>query len=101
MRRILVGLFFKQMDPTMISYENQSCIKLVENLVFHDQSKHINIRYHHLRDYMQRRIMLLEYIPTKECDVDILAKTLSRGKFKFNRGRIRVTDNPFPAKRKC
>ena len=43
MRKILVGLFGQLMDPTMIYYENQSCIKLSKNLVFHDWSKHIDI----------------------------------------------------------
>eukprot|EP00253_Pinus_taeda_P032892 PITA_32892 len=50
MRKIIVGLFGQQMDPIVIYYDNQSCIKLYENLVFHDRSKHINIWYHHLRD---------------------------------------------------
>ena len=43
--------------------------------------------------------MLLEYIPIKEQDVDILTKALSRGKFEFHRGKIRVSDNPFLSER--
>jgi len=31
------------MDPTVIYCDNQSCIKLSENPVFHDRSKHIDI----------------------------------------------------------
>eukprot|EP00253_Pinus_taeda_P034424 PITA_34424 len=42
MRKILVGLFDQRMDPTVIYYNNQSCIKLSENPVFHDRSKHID-----------------------------------------------------------
>ena len=61
MRKILIGLFGQQMDPTIIYCDNQSCIKLSENLVFHDRPKHIDIWYHHLRYCVQRRIMLLEY----------------------------------------
>jgi hypothetical protein len=59
MRKILVGLFGSHLDPTMIHCDNQSCIKLLINLVFHDRSKHIDIRYHHLRDCVHRKIMLL------------------------------------------
>eukprot|EP00253_Pinus_taeda_P030903 PITA_30903 len=58
MQKILVGLFDQRIDPTMIYCDNQSCIKLSENPVFHDRSKHIDIQYHHLRDYVVRRIML-------------------------------------------
>eukprot|EP00253_Pinus_taeda_P003572 PITA_03572 len=43
MWKILVGLFGERMDPTMIYCDNQSCIKLSKNLVFHDRSKHIDI----------------------------------------------------------
>lgn len=44
MRKILVGLFGQQMDPTVIYCDNESCNKLFENLVFHNQSKQIDIR---------------------------------------------------------
>ena len=43
MRKIMVGFFGAQMDPTVIHCDNQSCIKLSVNLVFHDRSKHIDI----------------------------------------------------------
>ena len=45
--------------------------------------------------------MLLQYIPTKEQDVDILTKALSRGKFEFHRCKIGVVDNPFLSEREC
>ena len=83
----------------MIYYDNHSCIKLSENPIFHDWSKHIDIRYQHLRDYVQRRIILLEYIPIEEQDEKILTKALSRGKFEFHRGMTGVSDSPFFAER--
>ena len=43
MRKILVGLFDQRMDPTVIYCDNQSCIKLSKNPLFHDRSKHIDI----------------------------------------------------------
>eukprot|EP00253_Pinus_taeda_P036006 PITA_36006 len=48
MWKILVQLFDQRMDPTVIYCDNQSCIKLSENLVFHNRSKHIDIWYHNL-----------------------------------------------------
>ena len=48
MRKILVSLFNQQMDPTVIYCDSNNCIKLFENKFFHDQSKRINIRYHHV-----------------------------------------------------
>ena len=101
MRNILVGLFGHQMDPTVIHCDNQSCIKLLVNPFFHDRSKNIDIRYHHLRDCVHRRIMLFQYIPAEDQDADILTKALAKRKFKYQRGRIGVADNPFLAEREC
>ena len=52
LHKILVGLFGVQLRPTSIYCDNRSCIKLLENPVFHDRSKHIEIRYHFIRDYV-------------------------------------------------
>ena len=43
-------LFDLQLDATCIYYDNQSCVKFSENLVFHEKSKHIEIQYHYIRD---------------------------------------------------
>ena len=39
-----------KIDSMIIHCDNQSCIKISENPVFHDRSKHIEIRYHFIRD---------------------------------------------------
>ena len=101
MRKILVGLFGSHLDPTVIHCDNQSCIEILINLVFPDRSKHIDILYHHLRDCVQRKIMLLQYIPTKDQDADILTKALTRSKFEYHREKIGVKDNPFLVEREC
>eukprot|EP00253_Pinus_taeda_P025975 PITA_25975 len=54
LRKLLVNLFRRSMEATIILCDNQSCIKLSENLVFHDQSKHIDIRCHFVRDCVQQ-----------------------------------------------
>jgi hypothetical protein len=54
LHKMLVGLFGQKMTPTVIHCDNQSFIKPYENPVFHDQSKNIEIRYHFIRDWVQR-----------------------------------------------
>ena len=98
-RKILVILFGSHLDPSVIHCDNQSCIKLSINPVFHDISKHIDIRYHHITDCVQRKIMLLQYIPTEDQDADILTEALSGRKFEYHRGRIEVKDNPYLVER--
>jgi hypothetical protein len=41
-------------------------VKLSENLVFHDRSKHIEIKYYFLRDKVQKGEVVLQYISTDE-----------------------------------
>jgi hypothetical protein len=50
LRKLLADLFGPEMDSTIIHCDNQSCVKLSENPVFHDKSKHIEIKYHYIRD---------------------------------------------------
>ena len=50
LQKLLFDLFDLQLDATSIHCDNQSCIKLSENTVFHDKSKHIEIKYHYIRD---------------------------------------------------
>jgi hypothetical protein len=85
----------------VIYCDNQSFIKLSINHVFHDRSKHIDIWYHHLRDYVQRKIMLLQYIPMEDQDANILTKVLTRSKFEYHRDKIGLKDNPFLVEREC
>ena len=45
LRKLLSDLFDLHMDATCIHFDNQSCMKLLENPVFHDKLKHIEIKY--------------------------------------------------------
>jgi hypothetical protein len=55
LRKILADLFGNEMDSTVIHCDNQSCVKLSENPVFHDKLKHIEIKYHYIKDMVQRK----------------------------------------------
>ena len=50
LRKLLVGLFGQIPGPTVIHCDNQSCIQMSMNLVFHDKMKHIEIQYHYICD---------------------------------------------------
>ena len=84
-RKLLVGLFGKTINPTIIYCDNQSSIKLSVNPMFHDRSKHIEIPYHYVRDMLDRNSIKLEYICTADQTTDILTKPLSRVKIEHFR----------------
>ena len=76
LRKLLYDLFDLQLDATCIYCNNQSCVKLSENPGFHDKSKHIEIKYHYIRDMVQRGAVKLQYVVTEEHIADVLTKPL-------------------------
>ena len=78
----------------MILCDNQSGIHLSENLVFHDRSKHIDIRCHYIRDMVQLGAIRLQHIGTDEQVIDILTKPLGKVKFLTFRERLGVIQKP-------
>ena len=65
-------------------------VKLSENSVFHDKSNHIEIKYHYIRDMVQRGAVKLQYVATEEQIADVLTKPLARVKFEYFREKLVV-----------
>ena len=65
-------------------------MKLLENPVFHDKSKHIKIKYHYIRDMVQKGVVKLQYIATDEHIADVLTKPLAKVKFEYFREKLGV-----------
>jgi len=43
LHKLVIRLFDHELEPMVILYDNQSCIKFYENPIFHDRSKHIEM----------------------------------------------------------
>jgi hypothetical protein len=98
LQKLLNGLFDLEMEATMILCDNQSYIKMTKNLVFHDRSKHIEIRYHYIRDMVQRGALKLLYVSMDEQVVDVLTKPLSLVKFEHFRDKLGIVRKDPPLK---
>lgn len=83
------------MEATKVYCNNQSCIKLSENPVFHDRSKHIDMRCHFIKDNVQRGVVPLQYAPTREQVVDILINDLGITNFTQFREQLGMIENRF------
>jgi hypothetical protein len=101
LRKLLTNLFDHEMDPTIIQCDNQSCVKLSENPMFHDRSKHIEIKYHYIKDMMQRKAIHVQYLPTHEKIADIFTKLLGKTKFEYFRKRLGLVENTSLTEREC
>ena len=78
-------------QDTMVVYcDNSSAIDISKNPVQHSKTKHIEIRYHFIRDLVERKIVVLEYIPIERQNAGIFTKPLNRSKFETLRQVIVV-----------
>jgi len=94
LRKLFSEIFGHVLDTTVIYCNNQSGIRLSKNLVFHDCSKHIDIRYHFIRGMVQWGTIRFHHIGTDEQVADILTKPLGKVKLLTFREQLGVVERP-------
>lgn len=60
--------------------DNQSALKLLNSKECHRRTKHIDVRYHFMKDLRYKNVICFEYLQTNEMIADILTKALSKVK---------------------
>lgn len=78
--RLLEEIGANEKYPVMIYNDNQSAQQLIRNQVYHSRSKHIDLRYHYVRDMFNQGLVQFAYQQTDEMCADILTKSLSKVK---------------------
>ncbi|KAM1156872.1 hypothetical protein EV1_027295 [Malus domestica] len=91
LRNLLKELSMPQEEPTEIYVDNKSAIALAKNPVFHDRSKHIDTRYHYIRECIARKDVQVEYVKSQDQVADIFTKPLRQEDFVRLRNTINVT----------
>ena len=84
---------------TVIQCDNQQCVKLSENTVFHDRLKHIEMRYHYLQDMVQKGAIRLQYVPKDKQIADMFTKPLTAVQFVYFRDKLGMAENASLAER--
>jgi hypothetical protein len=74
-RAVLAELTGQSNTVTLYS-DNQSAAKLATNPVFHKRSKHVDIRYHYIRETVDNDVIELSYMPTEQMTADVFTKAL-------------------------
>lgn len=88
--RLLDYLRKQTKGKVTLKVDNKSAIALCKNPVYHDRSKHIDTRYHFIRECVENGKIEVEYVNTSDQLADILTKSLGRLKFLEMREKIRV-----------
>ena len=91
MRKFLEKLGWKQGKYVVYS-DSQSAIHLSKNSTFHSRSKHIDVRYHWIRDMIESKKLYLEKIHTSENGLDMLTKCLPKEKLEACKERAGLVE---------
>eukprot|EP00253_Pinus_taeda_P019723 PITA_19723 len=94
MRRMLRSLGQEQAKGTVIYCDNSTAIALSKNFVFHKRMKHIDTRFHYIRELVNNVEIVLVHCKTQEQVANILTKPLGQKSFEFLRKCLGMTDNP-------
>ena len=68
-------------DKVPIFCDNTSAIAISNNPVLHSRTKHIDIRYHFIRDHIMKGDIELHFVPTELQLADIFTKPVSEPRF--------------------
>jgi hypothetical protein len=73
--------FGEECSHVPLMCDSTSAISVAKNLVLHSRTKHIEVRYHFLRDTVEKGYIDLIYVPTEKQLTDILTKPLDQATF--------------------
>ena len=79
-------------EQVSLKVDNKSAISLAKNLVFHKHSKHIELKYHFIRDCVEGKNIELEFLPTEHQLADMLTKPLGRVRLAELRSNINMVE---------
>ena len=77
LRKLLLEIGIGVKGATVIHEDNTGCIALAKNPEFHQRTKHIDVRYHMVREQVEKfKTIQLEYVPSMEQTADLFTKVL-------------------------
>ncbi|CAL8075079.1 unnamed protein product [Prunus armeniaca] len=90
LRFVLSDFGEEQVGATTILCDNTSAIAIAKNPVHHHKTRHINRKFHFIRDALQNGEIDLLYCKTEEQTADIFTKALPRDRFEYLRRKLGV-----------
>jgi len=79
-----------EQDQLMINCDSMCAIYLVKNQVYHARTKHMDIRFHFIREILKKGDLLLKKMYTKENPTNMLIKVVSGAKFKHCKNLLHI-----------
>lgn len=80
--------------PIVIHYDNTITINMSKNPMMHAKTKHIEIKYHFLREKVVEKEVMLDYVTAKDQLANIFTKPFPKDTFEYLREKLELI--PFP-----
>ena len=74
--------------PVLINCDNRSAIALAKDNTYHPRTKHIDIRFHFIREAVEDAKIKLAYCPTEDMPADLFTKALARPRLEHLQARF-------------
>ena len=93
LKQLLEDFGIQQKRPIAIGDDKQNCIRLCQNPIMHKRSKHIETKFHFIRDKTEDGTISNHYVPTDKMAADIFTKSLPVPKVETFRAVLMGTDS--------
>ena len=80
LRNLLSKVIRSELTLVTFDVDDKSTIALMKNLIFYEHSKHVDTRFHFIRECVEKRQIVVEFVCTREQHADILTSVLRRDK---------------------
>ena len=87
-RNLLKEIGLPMNEPTKIFEDNQSCISIANNASSIGRTKHLDVKFHFVRELITMGEILLVYCVSNENVADIFTKPLDRKSFEKFRSKL-------------
>jgi len=82
LRQLLLELGFPHTKPTILYKDDKSAIHISENGNDNGRTKHMDVRYHLIRELIKTDVIQIKYMPTESIIADILTKPVDKKTFR-------------------
>ena len=90
LRNLLHSINLQQSEATILYEDNQGAMALSNNPKDHTRTKHIDVKYHYVRETIEHGYVNLMYCPTENMVADMLTKGLPKQTFEKFRSQMGV-----------
>lgn len=91
-KRIMQDLGLEVKETMNLYCDNQAALKIANNPVLHDRTKHVEVDRHFIKDHLEKGTIKLPYVKSKEQLADMLTKAISSREFYSSLDKLRMID---------